>query len=67
MNIHEEEYSISTQKLTNKINDGVKYSETVLSFIGQTSGVDFAFKEQGIVLDVGDVVKDGDEGECGTA
>ncbi len=43
------------------------HSETVLLFIGQSRSVDFAFKEHGIVLDVGDVVEDRDESECGTA
>ncbi len=45
----------------------VSCTPNVLLFIGQSSSVHLAFKEQGIVLDVGDVVKDRDEGECGTA
>ncbi len=57
---HEKEYSAHKIMM-------VSSTLRLLSFIGQSSGVNLAFKEQGIVLDVGDVVKDRDESKCGTA
>ncbi len=60
MRIHEKEYSAHKIMM-------VSSTPRLLSFIGQSSSVNLAFKEQGIVLDVGDVIKDGDESECGTA